>query len=341
MRLIVTANIVPFMPGGADYHIAGIVEQLRAHGHEVELLRFPFKFSPLADIRRMMTFSETTELNIPNGVSVDKVVSLQFPSYGVQHDDHRVWLMHQHRAVYELYENAKADAELISLKEEIIQFDNRHLGLAKKVFANSQRVAQRLKEFNGIDSQALYHPPHKAEQFYCDEPLDYLFCPSRLESLKRQELIIRAAQHIKSPVQLIVAGEGGQRYFYENLISQLDVTDKVQLIGRFTEAEKRVFYARSLGVVFVPKDEDYGYITLEAMLSSKPVICCSDSGGPTEFIEHGSNGLVVEPDEKQLAQAIDQLYENKQKAKLMGEQGLQTYKQKNICWDNVVGEILS
>lgn len=341
MRLIVTANIVPFMPGGADYHIAGIVEQLRAHGHEVELLRFPFKFSPLSDIRRMMAFTEGTELNIPNGVSVDKVVSLQFPSYGVQHDDHRVWLMHQHRAVYELYENAKADAELTSLKEEIVQFDNRHLASANKLFANSQRVAQRLKEFNDIDSQALYHPPHSAEQFYCDEPLDYVFCPSRLESLKRQELIIRAAQYVKSPVQLIIAGVGGQRYFYESLIMQLDVSDKVQLIGRFTEVEKKVFYARALGVVFVPKDEDYGYITLEAMLSSKPVITCSDSGGPTEFIEHGGNGLVIEPDEQLLAQAIDQLYEKKQKAKLMGEAGLQTYREKNISWENVVRELLA
>ena len=341
MRIVVTANIVPFMPGGADYHITGVAEQLRAHGHEVELLRFPFKFSPLSDIYRMMDFSESTDFNIPNGVSVDKVISLQFPTYGVQHDDHRVWLMHQHRAVYELYEKAKADAELTELRERVIQFDNQHLASAKKLFANSQRVAERLKEFNGIDSQALYHPPHGAEKFYCDDPLDYLFCPSRLESLKRQELIIRAAQYVKSPVQLIVAGDGGQRYFYENLIAQLDVADKVQLIGRFTEAEKKVFYARSLGVVFVPKDEDYGYITLEAMLSSKPVITFSDSGGPTEFIEHGSNGLVVEPDEKQLAQAIDQLYENKQKAKLMGEQGLQTYREKNISWSNVVESLLS
>lgn len=341
MKIIVTANIVPFMPGGADYHIVGVTEQLRAHGHEVELLRFPFKFSPASDIERMMSFCENTELNIPNGVSVDKVISLQFPAYGVQHDDHRVWLMHQHRAVYELYASTEADPELTALKDQIIQFDNRHLGSAKKLFSNSQRVAERLKEFNGIDSQMLYHPPHNTEQFYCDEPLDYFFCPSRLEALKRQELIIRAAQYVKSPVQLIVAGEGGQRYFYENLIAQLDVADKVQLIGRFTEAEKRVFYARALGVVFVPQDEDYGYITLEAMLSSKPVITCSDSGGPTEFIEHEANGLIVEPDERQLAQAIDQLYENKQKTKLMGEWGLQTYREKNISWSNVVESLLS
>tara|TARA_B110000444_G_scaffold258152_1_gene298282 strand:+ start:1063 stop:2088 length:1026 start_codon:yes stop_codon:yes gene_type:complete len=341
MKIIVTANIVPFLPGGADYHVTGVTEQLRANGHEVELLRFPFKFSPLPDIHRMMEFSENTDLNTLNGVSVDKVISLQFPTYGVQHNDHRVWVMHQHRAVYELYEKDQPDPELNRLQKKVIEFDNRHLALAKKLFANSERVAQRLKEFNDIESQALYHPPYGSDQFYCDDSLDYFFCPSRLEELKRQDLIIRAAQHIKSPVQLILGGEGGQRNFYEKLIEQLGVGHRVQLIGRFTEAEKIVFYARALGVIFVPQDEDYGYITLEAMLASKPVITCVDSGGPTEFIKDESSGLLVEPDEYQLAEAIDRLYQNKQLAQKMGKQGLQTYQEKNISWSNVIESLLN
>ena len=47
-------------------------------------------------------------------------------------------------------------------------------------------------------------------------------------------------------------------------------------------------YAHSLGVIFPAVDEDYGYVTLEAMLSSKPVITCADSGGPLEFVVDGS-----------------------------------------------------
>ena len=40
----------------------------------------------------------------------------------------------------------------------------------------------------------------------------------------------------------------------------------------------------ALGVIFPPLDEDYGYVTLEAMLAAKPVITCTDSGGPLEFV---------------------------------------------------------
>ena len=90
MKIVVTANQVPFMRGGADYHINGLVDQLRLHGHEVELLRIPFRFSPEAEVERLMEFAEGTDLRRPNGVGVDKVISLQFPGYGVQHDNHSV-----------------------------------------------------------------------------------------------------------------------------------------------------------------------------------------------------------------------------------------------------------
>ena len=104
MNVIVTANIVPFIKGGAEIHISGLVEHLCKAGVNVECVRFPFRFSPLEDISRAMAFCESQDLNQPNGIRVDKVISLQFPAYGVLHDDLRIWVMHQHRAVYELYD---------------------------------------------------------------------------------------------------------------------------------------------------------------------------------------------------------------------------------------------
>ena len=116
MKIIVTANIVPFMPGGADYHINGLTDNLRARGHEVELLRFPFRFSPEKDIERMMKVCEGTDLRAPNGVAVDRVISLQFPAYGVQHDNHSIWVMHQHRAAYELFNEDTASEGIKTLR---------------------------------------------------------------------------------------------------------------------------------------------------------------------------------------------------------------------------------
>ena len=340
MKIIVTANIVPFMHGGADYHINGLVENLQLHGHEVELLRFPFRFSPESDIKRLMDFCEGTSLRAPNGVSIDKVISLQFPAYGVEHPDHRIWVMHQHRAAYELFDESSASKGLRDIKDDITSFDHRVLSKANHLFANSQCVADRLKKYNDLQAAPLYHPPHGADHFYCADPQPYIFFPSRLESLKRQNLLIEAAQYLRSPVKLLVGGVGGQQRSYQQLIADLDLHDKVRLIGRFSESEKRALYAKSLGVFFGPQDEDYGYITLEAMLSSKPVITCTDSGGPLEFVEHLETGLVVEPDPQEIAAAIDQLYEDQQKSIEMGVAGRKAYFRHNISWDNVVQQLL-
>ena len=148
--------------------------------------------------------------------------------------------MHQHRAVYELYDDQPKSKELKQLRERVTEFDNRVLGQATSLFANSACVAQRLKRFNGLEAEALYHPPAGAEQFFCDEPYGYVFAPSRLESLKRQDLIIRAAAHLKTSVKILIGGVGGQMQRYQRLISELGVEKQVQLIGAFTEEEKRV-----------------------------------------------------------------------------------------------------
>jgi glycosyltransferase involved in cell wall biosynthesis len=339
--VLVAANITPFLAGGADQHIEGLEGSLRRHGHEVVSLRFPFTFSPPTAIAALMDFCDGLDVNAPNGQRVDRLISLQFPAYGLLHDDHRVWIMHQHRAVYELYDDAAAGEEERRLRRRIHEFDTRVLGRVRHRFANSRRVAERLKCFNGLDSDPLYHPPADAGRFACEPPQPFVFYPSRLESLKRQDLLIRAARHLRSPVGLLIAGDGGQRERYERLVEELGVAHRVRLLGRVSESEKRLFYARSLAVFFGPRDEDYGYVTLEAMLSGKPVITCTDSGGPLELVLDGDTGLVVEPTPEAVAEAIDRLHAAPRWAAALGGAGRARYEALGICWDNVVERLLA
>lgn len=339
MKILVTANLVPFIHGGASYHVAGVVRALQQAGHEVELLRLPFRFSPEQDIVRAMEHASSLDFVRPNGISIDQVISLQFPGYGLTHPDHRVWVMHQHRAVYELYDASQASVELTQLREQIIAFDNAALSRANRVFANSRRVAARLHDFNQIKATPLYHPPAQAESFRCDDALPYVFFPSRLETLKRQSLLIEAARHMRSSLKILLAGDGGQRDALAGLIERYGVGDRVSLIGHVTEAEKRAFYARSLAVVFPAFDEDYGYITLEAMLSSKPVITCTDSGGPLEFVRNEDTGWIETPDAKALANRLDWLADHPREAADAGLRGREAYRAANISWRHVVDSL--
>lgn len=338
MKILVTANHTPFISGGASYHIEGLAKALRSEGHSVECLLLPFHYGEDA-IERQMTFAEQLDVSALNDVKVDRVISLQFPTYGVQHPEHVIWLMHQHRVCYELYDANQASPALTALKPKVEAFDHHHLGCAKRLYANSPRVAERLAYYNGLSAEPLYHPPYQAEHFFCADDWGYVFYPSRLEYLKRQALLINAMALTQTPVTMLLTGEGSQRHTLEEQIERLGLEHRIRLLGYISEDEKRTFYAHALAVAFPTFDEDYGYITLEAMLSSKAVITCTDSGGPTDFVEHGVTGWQCDPTPERLAEALDEAYLNRRQTKLKGQQGREAYRAHGISWQHAVAKL--
>lgn len=336
MRILLTSSQAPFLHGGAELHGDHLEAALLRAGHAVERLRLPFKFSPESDIERLMAFCDGYDLSAPNGQSVDRVISLQFPGYGMAHPRHVAWVLHQHRAVYELYDPAQASPALARLRPQVQAFDGRALGRLHRLFANSRRVAQRMQQCNGVAATPLYHPPPGADALRCGDEWGYVFFPSRLESLKRQDLLIEAARHLRCPVKVLLGGTGGQQARYAALIERHGLQERVRLIGAFSEAERVALYAHALGVVFVPFDEDLGYITLEAMYAAKPVITCSDSGGPLEFVVPGETGWVVAPEPEALAEAIERLWADKAAARAMGAAGRARVEALGLSWDRVV-----
>lgn len=341
MQLIVTGCLSPFLGGGARYHIAGLVEQLRARHCRVETVLFPFQFQPSEQIDGVMAFAEQLDLSRPNGQPVDRVLSLQFPGYGVRHPQHIVWIMHQHRAAYELFDETGATAEERAFRDRVHAFDRRALDRAHKRFANSPRVAERLQDYLQLAAEPLYHPPPLAQEYRCENAEPYLFYPSRLESLKRQDLLIDAMALVHAPVNLLLAGSGGQEARFRALAEERGLSRRIRFLGEISDAEKVVFYARCTAVCFPTFDEDYGYITLEAMLSGKPVITCSDSGGPLAFVEDGHTGRVCEPTPEHLAAAIDELCAAPARTAEMGRAGRARYDALGISWDNTIERLLN
>lgn len=319
----------------------GITTALQQAGHDVELIRFPFKFMPTNYLIDQMHYLNHLDFSQFTHHQPDKVISLQFPGYGINHPNHIVWLVHQHRAVYELYPQQNASEDLATLRQAVIEFDKHALRQPKQIFTISQRVSQRLRDFNGIDSTPLYQPPPNPESFYTAPDYGYILCPSRVEPLKRQILLIEAAQYTQTPIRFIIAGKGSDVTRCQERISSLGVADKVIMMGHFSDQEKPTLYARSLGVFFGPFDEDYGYITLEAQLSSKPVITCDDSGGPLEFVIEGKNGFICPPDPKVLAERFDWLYSHRHLAAQMGTQGKQDYQCQQINWEHIVDTLVN
>lgn len=344
MRVAVTTVQVPFIRGGAELLAEGVARALARAGHSAEIVSTPFRFAPAQEVSRCMKFWEDEDFEHFDCGPIDAVIALKFPTYWLRHPRKIVWLLHQHRAVYELFDTpygiSSSDAAHVALRTSIIEKDSRYLANAAALFSISRKVSERLRSSIGLRATPLYHPPPMPETFYCGGQMPYVYFPSRLESLKRQDLLIRAMPHVRSPVAAILSGTGGGAEALHRLVDHLGVRDRVRLLGHVDDAEKASWYANSLGVFFGPYDEDYGYVTLEAMLSSKPVITCQDSGGPLEFVVDGETGLVVEPTPDAVAEAIDTLYSNLSRAAAMGSAGRAHYDERGIGWENVVETLL-
>jgi glycosyltransferase involved in cell wall biosynthesis len=348
MKILIATVQVPFIRGGAEILAEGLSSAVRAKGHEAEITAIPFKGYPPERVLDQMLACRLLDLTESEGAPVDFVIGLKFPAYLVQHPNKVLWILHQFRTAYELWDHPYGDLHHFpsgpQVRDAIVRIDQWLIPEAKAVFTISKNVSSRLWEYCGIDSTPLYHPPTNASQFYTAPAEDYFFFPSRLTPLKRQALVLEAMAHTRQPVRVRLAGTAeGARYGeeLEALARELKVDHRVEKLGQVSEEEKRALYAHALGVIFPPVDEDYGYVTLEAMLASKPVITCRDSGGPLEFVQNGVTGLVADACPEALALAMDTLWEDQRRAKELGEAGKARYDALEISWQTVVERLVS
>ncbi|MGY6529471.1 MAG: glycosyltransferase family 4 protein [Cyanobacterium sp.] len=348
MNILVVTTQAPFIRGGAEIHAESLVTALQDHGHSAEIVAIPFEAYPPQRILDTMFAFRLLDLSNVSGRSIDLIIPLKFPAYFNDHPNKVVWLLHQHRELYDLwgkkFVGLMNDPDAWQFRQTIINGDTKALKECRHIFSNSQNVANRLKKFNGLDSTPLYHPPKNADKFHCGNPQGYFFFPSRLNLVKRQWLVLEAIAHTRNPVKVLFAGSSDNGLYEDELkqmCEKLKINDRAIFVGQISEAEKIKYYAESIAVIYPPLDEDYGYVTLEAMLSSKSVITCSDSGGPLEFITDQETGVITESNAVALAQGMDQLWENHRLASHLGKNARKHYQELDITWTHVVDKLIN
>ena len=347
MRILIATVKIPFIRGGAEILAEGLLAALKTAGHQAELIEIPFKWYPPEKILDHMLACRLLDLTESTGTKVDLLIGLKFPAYLIPHPNKVLWVLHQHRQAYDLWNHPIAKDMILApngaeIRDAITQADTKLLPESRGIYTISKNVSSRMARFCGVESNPLYHPPPSAERFTPLPAEDYFFFPSRLTPIKRQSIVVEALALTRNPVRLCLAGPPDVPSYLDdlkNMAAKLGVLNRIEFTGGISEEDKLNRYARSLGVVFTPVDEDYGYVTLEAMLSAKPVITCTDSGGPNEFLD-ASTGFVVDPEPAKLAAALDELWENRTQAEAMGQRALDRYHAMNIGWPHVVKTLL-
>jgi glycosyltransferase involved in cell wall biosynthesis len=168
----------------------------------------------------------------------------------------------------------------------------------------------------------------------------YVLFPSRMESLKRQSLVIDAIAHAKTAVTLVLVGTGPDEQALRDQVERLGLQQRVRFEIDVTDARLYQLYEEALAVYYGPFDEDYGYVTLEGFAADRPVVTLADSGGPLEFVADGETGLVAAPEPKAIADAFDRLFVDRDLAARLGAAGNALVRAEVPRWPDVVARLL-
>jgi len=340
--VLVCAVQAPFIVGGAEILVSELRANLERRGFKVDVANVPFKWYPVSELVRQALAWRMLDVTESNGTPVDLVIPTKFPSYLVRHPRKVAWLFHQHREAYDLYGTSYCSftdsPEDRQIREAIHSMDSVALAECRSVFTISRNVAGRLERYNQLPGTALYPPPQHLGRYRCDGYGDYLFYAGRLDRLKRLDLALDALARTRSPARLKIAGSGPLDRELDKQIARLGLESRVERLG-FVSAEELVeLYAGCRAAYYAPLNEDYGYVTVEAFLSRKPVLTTSDAGGPLEFVTHGENGWVAEPEPGSIAAAIDALWETPpSRLAELGAAGLERVV--GITWDHVIDRL--
>ncbi len=339
MRVLVCGAKVPFARGGAELLVESLCAELDRRGFEVDQVTIPYNWSSRAELLRCGLAWRMVDLVEVWGKRVDLVIATRFPSYVVKHPNKSVWLVHQVRQAYDWkgtrwsdFDDSPRDQRTLELLRAM---DRRALGEARRRFAISRNVAERLRRFNGLDAEALYPPPALDGRLSSGAYGDVVFAAGRLDPTKRFDLLLRALARTKSSVRARLAGEGPERESLERLARELGIEQRVDFLGWVDDETLLREYREALAVFYAPYDEDYGYVTVEAFRAARPMLTATDSGGVLEFVEDGRNGYAVAAtDADTMAARIDGLHADRGLAERLGRAGAERVRE--IGWDRVI-----
>ena len=345
MKVALCSSFVPFIGGGYRNIVEWLEAELVVAGHQVERIYLPHVDAPELLLTQMAAYRW-----VDLAASADRVICFRPPAHVVPHPHKILWFIHHIRAFYDLwdgpYRDFSDDEKHRDIRDILHCADTAALREAKHVFTNSQVVSDRLRRFNGIDSEVLYPPIIQPERYHCANFNDEIVCVCRVEHHKRQHLLIEAMRHTRTNVRLRLYGSSSDDNYARKLtelVTSSKLQARVHLDNRWiSEEEKIAILSKCLAAAYLPLDEDsYGYPSLEASHASKPILTTSDSGGVLELVTHGYNGLIAESEPRALAEAIDQLYIDRIRTREMGLNAARRISELNINWQHVLARLLA
>lgn len=159
--------------------------------------------------------------------------------------------------------------------------------------ANSKEVAGRIAKFYRKQAVVIY-PPVEVKDFRFKildsrKKDNYYLLVTRVTGAKGVIETVEAA--IEGGFRLKVVGEVIEPKIGEK-VKKLS-GEKVELLGRVSDAQLSKLYTESKGFIAIARDEDFGMTVVESMLRGTPVLALNE-GGYKETVVPGKTGILID-----------------------------------------------
>src|SRR5262249_7740256 len=103
-NVLIASAKSPFLDGGAEVLARELLCALRAGGVRADLIEIPFYPRPIERVVSAIHLTRLMDVAETNFGPVDLVIGMKFPAYLMPHPSRVLWLLHQYRQMYDLWD---------------------------------------------------------------------------------------------------------------------------------------------------------------------------------------------------------------------------------------------
>ena len=190
---------------------------------------------------------------------------------------------------------------------------------------------------NGVDPAAFQAASNRRREEFAGAGEQIVFFVGRLVPEKGVQVLLDAVPEVlkvRPAAKFLIAGTGPSEPWLKAKARQLNIANRVAFLGYIDDDLRNSLYSWADAAVFPSTYEPFGLVALEAMAAKCPVVV-ADTGGLSETVEHGIDGLKCRPgDARSLAGEILHLLCDREYAKYLKENAYRKIVER-YSWDEV------
>ena len=250
-------------------------------------------------------------------------------------------ILTEHTTVSSLSTTARTLLKRLAAKYILPHLMKTYYPAANKIICVSQGVKEDLSSIVGNlpQMQVIYNPvfdpsileaakePLGEDQYIFEGAYPVIIAVGRLVKAKDYPNLLNAFKKVLlvKKARLLILGEGSEEKYLKNLATQLKMYNDVIFAGFKKNPYK--YMAHSSVFVLSSTREGFGNVIVEAMACNVPVIATNCKSGPSEIIQNGVDGILVDPrNSVTLSDEILKLLDNQDMAKQLAINGAERAK---------------